>query len=87
LRKPYVKAYRTPKLEIVVNQSIWMEGETNFADVILPTCTNFERWDVGEFANAGGYVRHSFNKVNNRVITKSPSTASNSCLVQIEKWQ
>ena len=29
----YVKAYRTDKLEFVVNQSIWFEGEAKFADV------------------------------------------------------
>jgi molybdopterin guanine dinucleotide-containing S/N-oxide reductase-like protein len=65
----YVKAYRTPKLEFVVNQAIWMEGETKFADIILPACTNFERWDIGETCNAGGYVIHNFNKLNHRVIT------------------
>ncbi len=65
----YVKSYRTPKLEFVVNQSIWMEGETKFADVILPACTNFERWDIGETCNAGGYIIHNFNKLNHRVIT------------------
>ena len=65
----YVKAYRTPKLEFVVNQSIWMEGETKFADVILPACTNFERWDIGETCNAGGYIIHNFNKLNHRIIT------------------
>lgn len=65
----YVKAYRTPKLEFVVNQSIWMEGETKFADIILPACTNFERWDIGETCNAGGYIIHNFNKLNHRIIT------------------
>ncbi len=65
----YVRAYRTPKLEFVVNQSIWMEGETKFADVILPACTNFERWDIGETSNAGGYIIHNFTKLNHRVIT------------------
>ena len=65
----YVKSYRTPKLEFVVNQSIWMEGETKFADIILPACTNFERWDIGETCNAGGYIIHNFNKLNHRVIT------------------
>ena len=65
----YVKSYRTPKLEFVVNQAIWMEGETKFADVILPACTNFERWDIGETCNAGGYIIHNFNKLNHRVIT------------------
>jgi trimethylamine-N-oxide reductase (cytochrome c) len=64
----YVKAYRTPKLEFVVNQSIWMEGEVKFADIILPACTNFERWDIGEACNAGGYSHHNFTKLNHRVI-------------------
>jgi molybdopterin guanine dinucleotide-containing S/N-oxide reductase-like protein len=64
----YVKAYRTPKLEFVVNQSIWMEGEAKFADIILPACTNFERWDIGEACNAGGYSHHNFTKLNHRVI-------------------
>ncbi len=63
----YVKAYRSSNLEFVVNQSIWLEGEAKFADIILPACTNFERWDTSEFANAGGYVQHSFNQVNHRV--------------------
>ena len=65
----YVKAYRTPELSFVVNQSIWMEGETKFADIILPACTNFERWDIGETSNAGGYIIHNFTKMNHRIIT------------------
>jgi molybdopterin guanine dinucleotide-containing S/N-oxide reductase-like protein len=65
----FVRSYRTPKLEFVVNQSIWMEGETKFADIILPACTNFERWDIGETCHAGGYIIHNFNKLNHRVIT------------------
>ncbi|MFC1862853.1 molybdopterin-dependent oxidoreductase [Thermodesulfobacteriota bacterium] len=64
----YVKAYRTPKLSFVVNQAIWMEGETKFADIILPACTVFERWDISEACNAGGYVGHNFNKLNHRVV-------------------
>ncbi len=64
----FVKSYRTDKVEFVVNQSIWLEGEAKFADVLLPACTNFERWDIAEFASAGGYVQHSFAKVNNRII-------------------
>ncbi|MBW1945352.1 MAG: molybdopterin-dependent oxidoreductase, partial [Deltaproteobacteria bacterium] len=63
----YVKAYRSDRLEFVVNQSIWFEGEARFADVLLPACTNFERWDIGEFANCGGYIQHSFNQCNHRV--------------------
>ncbi len=59
----------TPRenLEFVVNQSIWIEGEAKFADVILPACTNFERWDIGEFANPGGYAEHAFTQCNHRV--------------------
>jgi trimethylamine-N-oxide reductase (cytochrome c) len=64
----YVKAYRTDNLEFVVNQSIWFEGEAKFADVLLPACTNFERWDIGEWASSGGVVQHSFNQLNHRVI-------------------
>ncbi|GIS87719.1 MAG: hypothetical protein CM1200mP18_04290 [Gammaproteobacteria bacterium] len=50
-----VRAYQSEELEFVVNQSIWKEGEVKFADVVLPACTNFERWDIGEWAVAGGY--------------------------------
>ncbi len=64
----YVKAYRSNKLEFVVNQSIWWEGEAKFADIVLPACTSFERWDISEFANCGGYIQHSFNQCNHRVI-------------------
>jgi trimethylamine-N-oxide reductase (cytochrome c) len=61
-------AYRHQSIEFVVNQSIWMEGEAQFADVILPACTQFERYDIGEWCGAGGYLPHSFNPVNHRVI-------------------
>ena len=64
----YARAYRSNGLEFVVNQSIWMEGEAKFADVILPACTNFERWDMSEFANCGGHVQHNQNECNNRVM-------------------
>jgi molybdopterin guanine dinucleotide-containing S/N-oxide reductase-like protein len=63
----YVNAYRSENLEFVVNQSIWFEGEAKFADIILPACTSFERWDISEFANCGGYIQHSFNQCNHRV--------------------
>lgn len=64
----YVNMYRSPNLECVINQSIWMEGEAKFADILLPACTNFERWDIGEFANCGGYIQHSFTQCNSRVV-------------------
>lgn len=63
----YARMYRTDALEFVVNQSIWFEGEAKFADVILPACTNFERWDISELANCGGYIHHAFTQVNHRI--------------------
>ena len=63
----YARMYRSDNLEFVVNQSIWFEGEAKFADVLLPACTSFERWDISEFANCGGYVHHSFTQCNHRV--------------------
>ena len=64
----YVEMYRSPNLEFVVNQSIWEEGDTRFADIILPACTHLERYDIGEWANAGGYGAHFNSQVNHRVI-------------------
>ena len=64
----YVTAYREGEIPFVVNQSIWMEGETRFADIVLPACTNFERWDIGDWAHASGYGTHKFEQVNHRII-------------------
>jgi trimethylamine-N-oxide reductase (cytochrome c) len=64
----YVKAYREGGVRTVVNQSIWMEGEAKFADIILPACTNFERWDMSEFGNCSGYIPDNHNQTNHRVI-------------------
>lgn len=65
----WIEAYRHDSIDFVVNQSIWMEGEALFADVILPACTSLERWDIGEWSNAGGYGHHGFLTVNHRVIS------------------
>jgi anaerobic selenocysteine-containing dehydrogenase len=63
-------AYQHENLKFVVNQSVWWEGETPFADVILPACTVFERWDIGEWYNVGaGYVHHMYSMNNHRVIS------------------
>ena len=64
----FIEAYRHPSLEFVVNQSVWFEGEAKFADVILPACTSFERWDIGEWAGAGGYGHHAQGQLNHRVV-------------------
>jgi trimethylamine-N-oxide reductase (cytochrome c) len=65
----WVEAYRHDSIDFVVNQSIWMEGEAQFADVILPACTALERWDIGEWSNSGGYAHHGFGTVNHRTVT------------------
>ena len=65
----YVKAYRNPKLQFAVSQPIWLEGEAKFADIILPACTNFERWDISEFASCSGYIPDVYTQTNNRVFT------------------
>ncbi|MEM9376564.1 MAG: molybdopterin-dependent oxidoreductase [Pseudomonadota bacterium] len=63
----WVDAYRHESIECIVNQSIYMEGDAKFADIILPACTNFERWDIGEWSNAGGYGLHAQEMLNHRV--------------------
>jgi len=64
----FADMYRSDELEFVVNQSIWFEGEARFADIILPACTQLERWDIGEWSNAGGYAHHAQGQLNHRVI-------------------
>ena len=65
----FVDMYRSPNLEFVVNQSIWNEGDVRFADIILPACTNLERYDISEWANSAGYGAHFNSQVNHRIIT------------------
>jgi len=65
----FARSYRTKRLPFVVNQSIWFEGEAQFADIILPACTNFERWDISETANCGGYGAGFETIPNYRIIT------------------
>ncbi len=64
----WIQAYQSPKLEFVVNQDVWWNSETGFADIILPACTNLERNDIGEWAGCGGFSRHTPNANNHRII-------------------
>ncbi|MBW1802155.1 MAG: molybdopterin-dependent oxidoreductase, partial [Deltaproteobacteria bacterium] len=66
----WVRMYQSPKLEFVVNQDCWYQGETRFADIILPACTGLEREDIGEWAASGGYTTHAANGTNNRIIVR-----------------
>ena len=63
----YVRMYQSPSLECVVMQAIWLEGDAKFADVLLPACTSFERWDISEWANISGFAHHAQIQVNHRV--------------------
>lgn len=64
----YVRMYRSEKLRCVVSQAVWFEGETKFADIILPACTNFERPDISEAANSGGTGAATYTQNNYRII-------------------
>jgi molybdopterin guanine dinucleotide-containing S/N-oxide reductase-like protein len=64
----WVRMYQSPKLEFVVNQDCWWCTETQFADVILPVCTNLERNDISEWASPGGRSLHASNGCNHRII-------------------
>ena len=63
----WVKMYQHPNLEFVVNQDCHWQSETSFADIILPACTNFERTDIAEWANGGGYAMYAVG-LNHRII-------------------
>jgi trimethylamine-N-oxide reductase (cytochrome c) len=64
----FVQMYRNDSLEFVVNQAIWMEGDAQFADIILPACTSFERWDISDWGNSGGYIHHNTDQLNHRMV-------------------
>ncbi len=64
----WVKMYQSTNLEFVVNQDCWWGGETGFADIVLPACTNLERNDISEMCNSGGYVGHSNSQCNYRIV-------------------
>jgi trimethylamine-N-oxide reductase (cytochrome c) len=64
----FLESYRHPSIECVVNQSIWMEGDAKYADIILPACTSFERWDIGDWAGCSGYIHHNHSQLNHRMV-------------------
>jgi trimethylamine-N-oxide reductase (cytochrome c) len=61
--------YQSKLMPMAVFQAIWFEGETQFGDIMLPACTNFERWDISEFANCAGYIPGAFTQSNHRIIS------------------
>lgn len=63
----WVRMYRHPSVEFCVNQTIFNEPEARLADIVFPVCTNFERYDIGEWDGISGYSRH-MGPTNARVI-------------------
>ncbi|WP_102379550.1 molybdopterin-dependent oxidoreductase [Raoultibacter timonensis] len=43
-----IEAIRSPKIECVVAQHIWMENDCLFADILLPINTKYEEEDIGQ---------------------------------------
>jgi trimethylamine-N-oxide reductase (cytochrome c) len=41
------------KIETVIVQAPWFESDCRYADLVLPACTNFERYDIVESASSG----------------------------------
>ena len=46
----YMEAIRDPKIEFVLTEHPWMENDTTLSDIILPTTTHHEEYDI----SAGG---------------------------------
>jgi anaerobic selenocysteine-containing dehydrogenase len=42
----YIMALRDPKIEFVLTEHPWMEDDTMLSDIILPTTTKFEEYDL-----------------------------------------
>jgi molybdopterin guanine dinucleotide-containing S/N-oxide reductase-like protein len=51
----WIDAMRSPKIEFVVTQHPWMEDGCQYSDIILPTDTKFEEYDIGEDVLNGTY--------------------------------
>jgi anaerobic selenocysteine-containing dehydrogenase len=43
-----IQAFRSPKIETIVVQHPWLENDTVFADIILPTNTKLEEEDIAQ---------------------------------------
>jgi anaerobic selenocysteine-containing dehydrogenase len=47
-----IEAFRSPKIECIVVQHPWLENDTVFADIILPTNTKLEEDDIAQLHKA-----------------------------------
>ena len=51
----YARALRSPKIEFILSQHVWLENDCLFADVILPVSTKFEEEDIATDVNNGQF--------------------------------
>lgn len=51
-----LKVYKSPKLETIVIQAPWFDRGCRYADIVLPTTTNFERNDLTEPGKPGVFI-------------------------------
>jgi len=51
----FIEGLRSPKIEFVLAQHIWLENDCLFADIILPVRTKFEELDIGVDGLSGQY--------------------------------
>jgi len=64
----HVRMYQSDKLEFVVNQSIWLEGEGEVRRRDLPGLHQFRAGSTSAMGGAGGYGHHGQQQLNHRVI-------------------
>jgi molybdopterin guanine dinucleotide-containing S/N-oxide reductase-like protein len=64
-----IDMYRDESVDLVVSQAIWQEGETQFADIILPACSVLERYDISEACGCAGFAHHNQSQINHRIVT------------------
>lgn len=55
-RNTYLKFLRHPKLETFIVSAPWFDRDCRYADIVLPTCTCYERSDITEPSSVGSYV-------------------------------
>jgi len=51
----FIEALRSPNIEFMLAQHIWLENDCLFADVVLPVRTKFEELDIGVDGLSGQY--------------------------------
>lgn len=49
----YIQALRDPKIEFILTEHPWMENDTLYSDIILPTTTRFEEYDISGSMSGG----------------------------------